>query len=90
MVFSLRRILISSITIVPLSLSSVLDRCSCSVSSVKLMYCALSFCASLFARVVFPTAGVPVMRMTRLVIVAYLVVVVVISFVLSDVSLGGH
>ena len=68
---SLRRIFASSITVVPLCLSSVLAKCSCSVSSVRFTDCALRFWASLFARVVFPTAGVPVMRMTRLFMVAY-------------------
>jgi len=63
---SFLRILSSLIMMVFLSLSSPLIRFSFSASSVKLMYAALSFLLSSRARVVFPTQGVPVMRMTRL------------------------
>jgi len=68
-VCSFLRILFSLIRRVLRFLSLLVVRCSFSASSVRFMYKALSCLLRWRARVVFPTQGVPVTRMTRLFIV---------------------
>jgi hypothetical protein len=58
------RIFSSLIIVVFRFLSSPVVRLCLLARSVKLMYSASSFVVSCFATVVFPTHGVPVMRMT--------------------------
>lgn len=60
-------ILVSSIMVVSRSWSLPKVRFSFVASSVRLMYSAFSSWASVLAVLVFPTLGVPVMRITCLV-----------------------
>ena len=69
--WSFWRILVSLMMLVSRSLSLRAAKCSFCASSVRLMYCAFSLAASFFARVVLPTQGVPVTRMTRLLMRGY-------------------
>ena len=66
------RIFSSLIMVVLRCLSSPSVRLCFSVNSVRLMYRAFSFLVSCLAVVVFPVHGVPVMRMTRLIMFSYL------------------
>src|SRR3990170_335917 len=84
------RIFASSMMVVSRCLSSASSRSLLLANSVKLMYSASSSAATFWAKVVLPTHGVPVRRMTRLFMIALWWEEILIACVCALVSWAGE